>query len=466
MLHTDLPAFALVGHPNKGKSSIVSTLAYDDSVRISSVPGETIKTQEFPLKVDGEVQYRLFDTPGFQVPRRVLEWLKEHESTSSKHPEVIQAFVEEHKSNSAFNDEVELLTPIIEGACIVYVVDGSKPYSEEYESEMEILRWSGRPSIALINTINDDDYTLEWENALNQHFKMVRLYNPMQATFKEKIALLETLSHLNAHWTTSLKNSIETLKLFQQQRMNETARLITETIYQSIIYTLSSSLFKKSISQEDKVHYSQDYLEHLVNLEYKEQKSIEKLWGHFHLSTHNSHQDFHVMELFSQESQKVFGLSKSSLILVSAVAGAIAGGSAGIMFAPIDGGISSFVTASFGAVTATLGSLAGYGKYLNIVTLGGRFEQKQLKIGPMKDTNFPFILLARSLFHAIQITQRSHAARDEINLDGYFADTLLDSSQKKTFASLHRQFQKGSNVTEAKGDYQKMLIELLHTKIS
>ena len=35
------PLFAIVGHPNKGKSSIVSTLAQDESVTISPIPGTT-----------------------------------------------------------------------------------------------------------------------------------------------------------------------------------------------------------------------------------------------------------------------------------------------------------------------------------------------------------------------------------------------------------------------------------------
>ena len=38
---SDRPSFAVVGHPNKGKSSIVSTLAHDDSVRIGELPGTT-----------------------------------------------------------------------------------------------------------------------------------------------------------------------------------------------------------------------------------------------------------------------------------------------------------------------------------------------------------------------------------------------------------------------------------------
>ena len=33
------PRFAIVGHPNKGKSSIVATLAQDDSVPVSPLPG-------------------------------------------------------------------------------------------------------------------------------------------------------------------------------------------------------------------------------------------------------------------------------------------------------------------------------------------------------------------------------------------------------------------------------------------
>ncbi|MEN8304607.1 MAG: GTPase, partial [Campylobacterota bacterium] len=45
------PKFAVVGHPNKGKSSIVSALALDDSVQISDTPGTTTKRRSFPLSV-------------------------------------------------------------------------------------------------------------------------------------------------------------------------------------------------------------------------------------------------------------------------------------------------------------------------------------------------------------------------------------------------------------------------------
>ena len=49
------PKFAVVGDPNKGKSSIVSSLARDDSIQIGNTPGTTQVSRAFPLKVDGEI---------------------------------------------------------------------------------------------------------------------------------------------------------------------------------------------------------------------------------------------------------------------------------------------------------------------------------------------------------------------------------------------------------------------------
>jgi predicted GTPase len=136
------PKFAVVGHPNKGKSSIVASLALDNSIQIGNTPGTTQIKRSFPLKVDGEIVYELFDTPGFQRARRMHAWLEEHGNVSAdKRIDIIRQFVFEHKESNQFKDEVELLEPILNGAGIIYVVDASKPYGAEYEIEMEILRW-------------------------------------------------------------------------------------------------------------------------------------------------------------------------------------------------------------------------------------------------------------------------------------------------------------------------------------
>ena len=73
------PRFAIVGHPNKGKSSIVATLAEDDAVAISPHPGTTTQARAYPMRLDGEVLYELVDTPGFQRARETLAWLEAHD---------------------------------------------------------------------------------------------------------------------------------------------------------------------------------------------------------------------------------------------------------------------------------------------------------------------------------------------------------------------------------------------------
>ena len=43
-----LPEFAVLGHPNEGKSSVVSTLTEDDRIQVSPVPGETRVSNHIP----------------------------------------------------------------------------------------------------------------------------------------------------------------------------------------------------------------------------------------------------------------------------------------------------------------------------------------------------------------------------------------------------------------------------------
>lgn len=115
------PVFAVVGHPNKGKSSVVATLSQNDAIAIALEPGTTRQRQAYPLSVDGHTLYTLVDTPGFQRPRRVLEWLQAHSVSASDHAQTVQAFVTQHRGDGRFTDECELLAPLIDGAGIIYV---------------------------------------------------------------------------------------------------------------------------------------------------------------------------------------------------------------------------------------------------------------------------------------------------------------------------------------------------------
>ena len=102
---SDAPVFAVVGHPNKGKSSLVATLARDDRVRIAPEPGTTTRAVRYPLELDGETLYVLVDTPGFQRARGALAWLRaEAERTgadASARPAIVARFCADATISSA-----------------------------------------------------------------------------------------------------------------------------------------------------------------------------------------------------------------------------------------------------------------------------------------------------------------------------------------------------------------------------
>ena len=91
-----VPRFAIVGHPNKGKSSIVATLAEDDDVAISPHPGTTTQARAYPMRLDGETLYELVDTPGFQRARETLAWLEAHDRGAGERAAVVREFAAAH----------------------------------------------------------------------------------------------------------------------------------------------------------------------------------------------------------------------------------------------------------------------------------------------------------------------------------------------------------------------------------
>jgi len=459
-MNTSHPIFAVVGHPNKGKSSIVSSLALDDSVQISDTPGTTTKKRSFPLKVDGKILYELFDTPGFQRARRVLAWLEQYDVSADKKHEVVQMFINEHKEDKRFRDEIELLEPIMDGAGIIYVVDGSKPYGEEYEAEMEILRWTGQPSMALINHIDENDYSEEWKRALGQYFKMVRTYNPMQPSIEQHIGILESIAQLKEEWIAPVKASIRLFEQYQEQMLTQSSATIAKLVYETLRAVEKYALNTDEVSEEDKKKIEGRYKERLRVLEVETQKHIEKIWNHDHLKKEQTLLAFEEMDLFSQESASVFGLTRKELIITGATSGAVTGAGIDLLLA----GHTLFVGGAIGALVGGAGAYFGFTELSEIKVLGQTLGKRYLQMGPMANRNFPYILLGRALYHTTQIATLSHAKRESIKLamDSTFKEKWLNDDLRKSLEKFHEIFRSGNNV-EAKvlGEYEDLVKNIL-----
>jgi GTPase Era involved in 16S rRNA processing len=439
------PRFAVVGHPNKGKSSIVSALALDDTVKISDVPGTTTKQRSFPLRVDGKVLYELLDTPGFQRARQVLAWLKKHDVSADKRHEVVQAFINTHKEDVKFNDEIELLTPIMEGAGIIYVVDGSKPYGEEYEAEMEILRWTGQPSMALINHIDKADYSQEWKRALGQYFKMVRTFNPMRTDVAQHISILESMAQLKEEWTVQVKQSIKLFEAFHEQMLSQSAEMITKLVSNAVSLVERLTLKDEEAHEEEKEALKEQYKEALRFLEVKTQKKIEQKWNHEHLKKEQALLTFEGIDLFSEEAASVFGLTRKELLITGATSGAVAGAGVDLLFL----GHTLFIGGVVGAVVGGVGAYLGFNELSEVKVLGQKLGKRYVQIGPMENRNFPYILLGRAIFHAYHIAKRSHALRnvEALSMDSTFKEKWLDEELRKSLEKYHKMFRSGNDVS-------------------
>ena len=205
-----IPEFAVIGHPNEGKSSVVSTLTEDDSVRVSPTPGETTHCRMFPVSIDGEEIIRFIDTPGFQNPEQTLLWMKKYKG-SDEH--IVRDFRREHQEKKNFRGDCELFEPVERGAGIIYVVDGSRPLRKMDKAEMEILRLTGRPRMALINCKDEEErYLDQWKNEFRKHFNSIRVFNSNRATYAERIDLLESLKGIDQDWQPAISKVISAFK--------------------------------------------------------------------------------------------------------------------------------------------------------------------------------------------------------------------------------------------------------------
>ena len=405
------PAFAVVGHPNKGKSSVVAALTQNDAVVISPLSGTTQRSQRFSLKQAERTVFDLVDTPGFQRAGACLAWLQQEPVSADLRPQRVHQFLEEFEGGEQFQDEVELLRPIDQGAGIVYVVDGSLPYSPEYETEMEILRWTAKPRLALINPIGGDAFVEQWQQALSQYFSLVRVFNPLEAGFEQHLQLLHAFGQLHLGSPGSLEHAISELQTYRKMQLRQAARLIVERLYRLSSYHVDTSGgYLPEALRKDPVE--QFNLE-LNRIEQESRRELEVLFLHHGMQTEMASMNLLPGELMDREQWSLWGLQRSQLAVASAAAGASIGFGADLAA----GGHSLFLGSVGGGVLGGLTGWLGSDWLRQRLPAWLPYHRKQQQLGPVSDPNFAFVILGRSLQHAQAMLRHSHADRAKLRLD-------------------------------------------------
>ena len=132
--------------------------------------------------------------------------------------------------------------------------------------------------------------------------------------------------------------------------------------------------------------------------------------------------------LFDTEKWILWGLNRKRLTAAASMAGAATGAAvdlavagSSLMLGALSGGLIGAGSAWFGADKIAEFRVKGQ-------PLGG-FEARQ---GPIKNRNFPYVVLGRYLYLATALRHRTHARRDSIQIgEGDLADRIAALSSKE-----------------------------------
>ncbi|PHR27019.1 MAG: hypothetical protein COA36_10400 [Desulfotalea sp.] len=462
---TMIPEFAIIGHPNEGKSTVLATLAEDDSVRVSSTPGETIVCQTFPVRIDGREMLRFTDTPGFQNPGRLLSELKNRFSESL---DPIKDFRIYAATIPELHDDRELLAPLERGAGVIYIVDGSRPVRNVDKAEMEILRLSGRPRMAIINCKDDEEKHLPaWKNEFRKNFNSNRRFNGHRATYAERISLLEALKSIDQDWQNILEEVISVFKEDWHNRNRVTVDIITTLLEESLHLKLIENISSTSNSKHARAKLFSRYSKELRLKETNAHTQIRRLFKHnifnYKLPPHSLlHED-----LFNQKTWQLLGLAKNQIVIAGGISGAALG--AGLDVAALGHGLGMFtaVGCMAGALSAFLG---GESVSNNLEIFGVSLGGKQIQIGPTKSIDLLFVLLNRSLLFYQYTINWAHGRRDYESLEQVSSSTARLSgftrdwpaSKIKICHTFLKSVQKANgNGGKPHDDFRKLLFEVI-----
>ncbi|MBU1171228.1 MAG: GTPase/DUF3482 domain-containing protein [Proteobacteria bacterium] len=401
-----IPEFAVLGHPNEGKSSLVSTLTEDDSVKISSYPGETTECRIFPVTIDGIEIIRFTDTPGFQVPRQTLSWFEKYTGPQEN---MVQDFIIENRDNPTFKDEVELLSPIGRGAGIIYVANGSRPLRSNDRAEMEILSLIKRPRIGIINNKTDENrFNPEWEQAFASHFDKVIYFNAHLASYRERLFLLEQLGTIDQRLQETLSRVIKAFKDDWSHRNALTSEIILNLIETCLTHTVKKTIRDASRKTSDKKQLIEQWNKDISSFEKDAYQRIRSLFKHNIFNIMLPGHSILSKELFDSETWKVLGLTKVQLATTAATIG---GATAAILDIAV-AGHSLGLFALLGGVAGAGSALLGANQIARVKVMGKTLGGFKVKVGPHHNVLFMSILLDRALLFYTHVINWAHGKRD------------------------------------------------------
>lgn len=399
----EIPRLAIMGHPNAGKSSVVATLTENDRIAIDQRAGTTTESDFYPVIIDGQTVIEFIDTPGFQNPGAILEWFQAHQELRDLPREFVKTF----RYDPLFSHDCSLLEPVAAGAGMILVVDGSKRIKEKDRIEIELMRLTARPRMAILNNLtNETRHMAQWQDTLSKGFNSVREFNAHRATYGERIKLLKALRSMDQRWEERLARTIDAFQRDWDRRTDQAVDTILSLMKDALELRVSKTFKESRLDTEGgRIQAKAELMAELENrLRNLEANAHRQIRANFRHQVWNQPPDsLLAKDLLSDEVSQALGLSRRALALAGMSAGAATGAGVDLALA----GTSLGGAAILGAFAGGLLGFAG-GKALAKLDIEVKPGMARFSAGPVSNTRFPFVLLDRALLYCARAMNWAH----------------------------------------------------------
>jgi hypothetical protein len=343
-----VPAFAVVGEPNEGKTTLIATLAEADWAEVDKRAGTTQKRTSYTATLDGIPILQFIDTPGFENTATLREWF---DANKDQRVDLATAFVDAHREVPSLRAECEILAAL-QNSAVIYVIDGSRPVRREDVDQMEILRLCSANRIAVLNCKTSDTRCLpEWRQLLGRSFTW-KEFDAHHVNFEDRIDLLKSIAVVMPAWQAEMEQVVARYQEAWEGRMIDCRDRLMELIEDTVNLRVSVPIKRSGdVSRAGKIAQA-DFEIKIRECEQRFRKHIRRLFRHNRTDWTLPTGDLLDEDLFSERVWKLFGLSRRQMVIAGAAMGAVIGGGIDIMV----GGLSLLAGSLFGAAVGAVGA--------------------------------------------------------------------------------------------------------------
>lgn len=396
---------AVVGHTNTGKTSLLRTLAYDQTFgQVTDAPGTTREVISLPVFLDGRPALSWFDTPGLEDSVGLRDWIDGLSDPAKRLDGVdrVERFLNDPQARAHFEQESRVLAQVLKSDALLYVVDARDNVLAKHRDELHLLQSCGKPVLPVLNFVASSQANPQpWIDVFARHAMHIHLsFDTISPPINGQQAMYDTLGQLLGARQTVLR------ALGQEAARQRCQRLRAAVSLLASLCVTSASRHCRAQDEPDAVAAATGLLEQEVRAD--ERQFVTDLLKLYQFSEHDYlpqttgwDGSSWSTDLFDKQTLKALGIDLGK--------GAAVGGAIGATFDVLTAGLSLGAGTAIGATAGSAWQGVGrWGKDLKAKMLG----QRELMVG-----DAALVVLVKRNADLIQaLERRGHAAQQPVVL--------------------------------------------------